>query len=409
MSPSTRPVILTALFGAAIALAPASARAANADVPAAAAETQADTLYTQARDAIEQARYDQAIQSLDRVLALKSPRSDAALYWKAYSLAKLGRQADALAAVAALRAQFARSSWVKDAQALELEIRQAAGQPVAPESQSDDELKLLALSGLAQNDPDRALPILERMLSSGDSSQVKDRALFVLTQSRSPRAREILTRIAKENGSPDLQMRAIRALGVMGGADNRQVLDDVYRTATDAGVKRAILQSYMVSGARDRLLSLAKGESDPALRGAAVQQLGVMHATTELMQLYESETAPEIRKQILQAMFVAGDADRLSQLAKSERDPGLRRAAIMNLGLIHGTAAQDALLSIYASDASPDIKAAVINALFLQQNATALVSLAKSEKSLELKKDIVSKLSLMKSKEATDYLTELLK
>lgn len=72
-----------------------------------------------------------------------------------------------------------------------------------------------------------------------------------------------------------------------------------------------------------------------------------------------------------------------------------------------GTA--EALAGIYASDASIDAKKAVINALFLQSNATGLVTLARSEKNAELKKDIVSKLSVMKSKEATDYLMELLK
>ena len=37
------------------------------------------------------------------------------------------------------------------------------------------------------------------------------------------------------------------------------------------------------------------------------------------------------------------------------------------------------------------------------------MELAKAEKDMELKKDIVQKLTLMKSKEATDYLLELLK
>jgi len=38
-----------------------------------------------------------------------------------------------------------------------------------------------------------------------------------------------------------------------------------------------------------------------------------------------------------------------------------------------------------------------------------LVDLARAEKNFELKREIVSKLSLMKSKDATDYLLELLK
>ena len=69
----------------------------------------------------------------------------------------------------------------------------------------------------------------------------------------------------------------------------------------------------------------------------------------------------------------------------------------------------EALAAIYASDSSAEVRKAVVNALFLQNNASALVALARAERNPEMKKEIVSKLSLMKSKEATDYLLELLK
>jgi tetratricopeptide (TPR) repeat protein len=373
-------------------------------------DDQADDLLERARDLIEEGRFERAIESLNRVIEMKTgTRVDAALYWKAYSLAKLGQQADALRAVTDLSAKFANSRWLKDARALEVEIRQASGQPVRPESQNDDDLKLYALRGLMNSDPDQALPIIEKILSGTDSPKVKDRALFVLSQSRSPRARDIIANAAKGSVNPDLQLKAIRYLGIMGGPENRQVLVDVYRTSNDSAVKRSILRSYMVAGDRERLFTVAKGETDPALRSEAVRQLGVMHAGSELSQLYQSESSVEVKKSILQAMFVGGESDKLIELAKSERDPELRKTAIHNLGLMKRPGTTEALTSIYASDTSPEVKKAVINALFLQQNATALVALARPERNTELKKEIVQKLSLMKSKEATDYLLELLK
>ena len=66
-------------------------------------------------------------------------------------------------------------------------------------------------------------------------------------------------------------------------------------------------------------------------------------------------------------------------------------------------------ISIYGSDQTVEVRKAVVNALFIQNNASALVTLARGEKNIEMKKDIVQKLSNMKSKEATDYLMELLK
>jgi len=372
-------------------------------------QERADDLYERARDMIENARYDRALAELDRLIPLKSNRTDAALYWKAYVLARLAQRPEALATIADLTREYPDSRWLKDAKAIEVEVRQSSGQPVSPASQDDEDLKLMALRGLMNSDPDQALPVLEKMLSGTNSPKVKDRALFVLSQSHSPKAQEIIANVAKGNANPDLQMRAIRYLGVMGNAASRTLLADIYKSSSDVAVKRQILRSYMQSGDRERLFGLAKGESDQTLRAEAVRQLGVMNARAELQQLYSTESSVEVRKQILQAMFVGGDADRLIELAKSEKEPELRRVAIRNLGLMKRPGPSEVLVSIYNTDSSPEVRKAVVNALFIQSNATALVTLARAEKNVELKKDIVSKLSAMKSKEATDYLMELLK
>jgi HEAT repeat protein len=290
-----------------------------------------------------------------------------------------------------------------------VEVRQASGQTVSPAAQDDDDLKLMALRGIMDSDPEQAYPIIEKMLSGANSPKVKDRALFVLSQGRGARARDIIANVAKGNANPDLQLRAIRYLGIMNGAENRQVLADVYKTSPDVSVKRAILRSFMVAGDRERLLAVAKTESAPELRGEAVQQLGVMNAGAELNELYRTEASVDVKKRILQAMFVGNQSDRLIELAKGEKDPELRKTAIRNLGLMKRTGTSEALVSIYGSDSALDVRKAVVNALFLQNNGKALVDLARAEKNPEMKKEIVSKLSIMKSKDATDYLMELLK
>jgi hypothetical protein len=50
----------------------------------------------------------------------------------------------------------------------------------------------------------------------------------------------------------------------------------------------------------------------------------------------------------------------------------------------------------------------VINSLFLQENATALVALARKEEDPALKREMVQRLSLMHNKVATDFMIELL-
>jgi hypothetical protein len=310
-----------------------------------------DALYDQAREAIENSQFDRALQELDRVIGQVNGRADAAMYWKAYSQSKLAMSAEALQTIQEMAKQFTASPWVKDAKALEVEIRQAFGQSVPTDLQGDEELKLLALRGVMQSDPDKGVPIIEKMLSGSATPRVRDRALFVLSQSRSPRARDIMVNTAKNNANPDLQLRAIRYLGMMGGAEDRELLAGIYRSTSDASVKRAILQSY----------------------------------------------------------FMSGNVEKIAEAARTEKDPELKRMAIRNLGMMNRPGSAETLVSIYGSDTSAESRTAVVNALFMQRNAKALVDLARKEKDPQIKKDIVSKLSVMKAPEATDYLLELLK
>ena len=165
----------------------------------------------------------------------------------------------------------------------------------------------------------------------------------------------------------------------------------------------------MVSGDRGHLFSLAKGESNQELRSEAVMQLGVNGARAELAELYATEPTIEVKKKIIQAMFIGGNAEKLAEIATTEKNLELRITAIRNMGLLGGSRTGPQLVQIYQSDARPDVRAAVINSLFIQNNAKGLVDLARQEKDRELKHDIVSKLSLMHNKDATDYLMEFLR
>jgi HEAT repeat protein len=387
-----------------------SARAFSA-LPFGAAENEssADVLYQQARRSIDQGRYERAIEQLDRLVNMAgNSRIDAALYWKSYTLAKQGQGAEALATLVDLKKRFAESRWLKDAKALEVEIRQASGQAISPDAQNDEEIKLLALRGLMQSDPDRALPMIERMLAGNSSVKLQENALFVLSQSRSPKAREIIASVVK-NGNPDLQLRAVRYLGAMGGPENRQILDELYRTSTDPAVKRAILRSFIAVGDRAQLQALAKTEPSVDLRAEAIRQLGIIHAGAELSELYQTETSIDLRKRIVQALFVGGSADKLIDLARNEKEPEVRRVAIRSLGVMGAAKTGDVLRSMYGSEMSVDERREIINALFMQQNAAALVALARAETDPTMKREIVQKLSAMKSKEASEYMLELLK
>jgi HEAT repeat protein len=367
-----------------------------------------DEQYERGTEALDERRWEQAIEAFDRVVQAGGRRADGALYWKAYALHKAGRSAEALSAIGELRRAHASSRWLKEAGALELEVRQAGGQAPQPAAVADEDLKLMALNALMNTDAEQALPMLEKFLQGTQSPKLRERALFVLSQSGSPQAREIVGRIARGQANPDLQRKAIHYLGLFGGEESRQVLSDVYAGAAEIEVKKAILRSFMVAGERDRVMAAAKGEKEPELRREAIQQLGVMGAQEELWQLYGTETTPEVKKAILQAFFVGGGADRLMQLARTEKDPELRRRAVRNLGLMGEAKTAGFLVEMYRTDSDASIRRDVIEALFVQGNAKALVEIARAEKDPEMKKHAVSKLALMSDKGATEFLMEIL-
>jgi HEAT repeat protein len=364
-------------------------------------------LFDQASQLMDAGRWKTAADAFANLAAMKGSRADGALYWKAYSQDRLGRRAEALATLAELSTAYPSSRYLRQAQALDMEVRRRAGQPVSPDTQPDDELKLIAVNSLMMSDPDRAIPELEKLLQNG-SPRVRERAVFVLAQSSSPRARQTLVALARGSSTPELQEKAVRYLGAMGTPDSRATLADIYTSAADVEVKREILRAFMLSGEKDRLVAAARTEKNPELRAEAVRQLGMMSAEDALREMYQQEQVAAVKKQIIEALFAGGNVERMTDLARTEKDPALRAVAVRNLGVMGGKTAP-LLLQIYDTDKDSTVRRAVLEALFVQENSAALVSLARKESDIAMKKAIVEKLSLMRDKVATDYMVELLK
>jgi len=369
--------------------------------------TREEELYSTATKALNDSQYGQAAADFAQVAAMRGRRADAALYWKAYALSRASNKTEALATLEELKKNYPQSRWLKDANALTLEIRTASGQAVDPENVSDEELKLMAINSLMQTDPEKALPILEKVLQGNASLNLKDKALFVLSQNRSDKAQQILLNIAKGNNQPELQSKAIKWLAINGGRGN-QTLRDIYLASTNPEVKHQVLRSFIMNGDKQTLLAIIQQEKSPELRRDGIKQLGPMGARAELRQLYKEANDTETKETLLQAMGVAGASQDLIEIAKSETDPEIRSRAIRNVGVFGGEGAIPALTSIYSSNADIETKKQVIRALFVHGAAKEMVALARKETNPELKRELMRHLSIMHSQEATDYMMEIL-
>jgi tetratricopeptide (TPR) repeat protein len=367
-----------------------------------------DGVYQSGLNHIDAHQYDQALTDFNNVISHTGAHAEGAFYWKAYVLNKLGRSADAQAAIDTLRKTYPNSRWLDDANALELEVKQSKG-PVSPESETDEEIKILALNGLMQVDPEKALPQVENMLKSSHSPKLQSRVLYVIAESDSPQAQQDLERIAR-GGNPDLQARAIQFLAQRPNANNGQLLVEIYAASNDPAVKTAVLAGLAEAKDKDRLLQVVRTEKDPKMRAYAINRLGYVDGQPELWQLYQGETTTEGKTAILTAMQRNGNLDKLAEVARTDKDPKVRQTAIRAIASQQTGTPSATLVSLYGSEQDPKVKQAIIDTLSGSRNCKPLVEVAKAEKDLQLKVRIVERLSGMTKscREATDYLTELL-
>jgi hypothetical protein len=371
-------------------------------------------MYNNGLNALQNRQYDRAIMQFDRVIVVKGTYADAATYWKAFSQARLVRTDDALATITALRRDYPQSRYLAEAKVLEADVRRLAGQRVDPQTlDANDELKLIAINGIANTDPERAIPLLEGVLNGANTLGNKRRALFVLALSKDPKAHQILLRYAKGGGSPELQVEAIRNLvSRRDGQTSETELREIYESTQDPTIRRAVIEAYGNAGNKAALINVVKSKTEIVdNKRTALNRLQNLAAPAELWALYQAEPDPELRIQMTSVFASMGATEQLNQIVKTEKDPKVRLRALRNLGSQNAEATGTLLVDLYGSEQEREGKRSVISALRAQNNATALITLARKETNLELKRELVSAISDMagRDKAAADYLMEMIK
>jgi hypothetical protein len=115
-----------------------------------------------------------------------------------------------------------------------------------------------------------------------------------------------------------------------------------------------------------------------------------------------------VKAQVLRGLGMSGNAEAIGQIAQNDASPAMRRAAIRAMEMTDGGGSEAALTKLYGTEKDSEVRKEILKAFSMRQNARALISVAKTETDPELKKYAVRQLSMMSSKEATDYLVEIL-
>ena len=139
-----------------------------------------------------------------------------------------------------------------------------------------ERLKVAAIEALISAPPQRALPIVTRVLQGDDSDEIKEKALFVLSQIETQEARDLLVEVAR-SGSPGLREDAVRMIGINGEPAAMAALADLYR-AGDEDMREAVLEAYLIADDADAVLAIAEAATTADEFESAVQTLGAMNA-----------------------------------------------------------------------------------------------------------------------------------
>jgi HEAT repeat protein len=316
-----------------------------------AADDPADSLYRAAREALIDGDFRRAAGMFGEIGTRfpKSTYAADALYYRAYSLYRLGGESELRAALSALdeeQRRFPTAGTINDARELAIRIRGSLAQrgdvnsaeavtavastkcTTGTGGERGDDIRGEAMNALLQMDAQSALPIIKAVLQKRDecSASLRKKAVFLLSQKETSETVGLLADASRNDPSPVVRLEAVFWLG--------QVHSDAAAAALE---------------------EIATKSDDPRLRDKAVFALGQQgspRATAVVRRLAESGDTP--RKVREQAIFQLGqrrsteNAEFLRSLfgKLAKDDDQLRKQVLFSLSQMRGLGNDRWLLSL---------------------------------------------------------------
>ncbi len=263
-----------------------------------------------------------------------------------------------------------------------------------------EELKIAAMQALISAPPERALPIVEKVLASDASDELKEKALFILSQIDLPGAQTLLLDVA-QNGSSELRQEAIRMIGIGGNPDALANLGAIYASG-DEDTRDAVMEAYLIADDSDAIYRLAVNAETPEQFDEAVKMLGAMGALEELRALREQAGMSE---GLIDAYAVAGDVESLRALAMDGSNPELQAQAIQGLGIAGDDDEVGAvLLEIYRGSDSADIKESALRGMLVADHDEGVLELFRESQDDAEKRELLQMLVMMDSDAVWDLI-----
>jgi HEAT repeat protein len=407
----------------------------------------ADSLYKLARAALNDSDYRRAA-ALFAMVADRYPDSEFApdaLYYRAYALYRGGASKELELAVRELDRQatrYPKAGTLNDAKQLRASIRAeqakrgdaGAGREISQDGEilrnekrcptEDDEMRMTALRGLIQQDPDQVLPVLQKVLERRDDCSVglRRQAVYLLAQTKEEERADILLRVASTDPSMNVRRDAVQWLSQVNTERAARALDSILFNTTDADLRDKslyALSQHRSPTARLAIRRFAEMSTVPTdLRVRAVYYIGQGRRNGDesdyLRGLFAKTASPEIREAIIRAVANQKTPDRTAWLLgvaldrNQELEP--RKKALYYAS--QGGAELKELLPLYdALAGQTEMQDQLLYVYSQRREAEAtdkLLQVAKTEKNSELRKKAIYSLAQRKDPRVKQFLMDLL-
>jgi HEAT repeats len=355
-----------------------------------------------AKDLIAEERWTAAIPELRAAVNdRKEQNKDEVLFWLAHSQNQAGDLAEAVESIRTLQANYPKSRWKQPAGSLMIELAQKLGRrdllwltavpptpPVGPSAPPrvrarrpsppappaavvppappahgaptppaqptaatwfaaaylpDTDLRVQALGRLIPTDAPKVIPILRTIALEADNPGAARRAVFILAQSRNPQAQSTVVDVAKV-ASETVRVAAVRELARFGGPNVGQDLLEVYSRG-NGPVKQQVVFSLGERADISALFRIVQTEDDDELRDAAILTLGRAGGREQLRVLFV-RASKDGRQAVIRGLFLARDEDGLIRIAGQEKDAALKADIVSKLRLLGTPKAKEYLQSL---------------------------------------------------------------
>ncbi len=412
-----------------------------------AADPDSEELSREAREALNRSDYAEAAKLFaeSRKLAQEKEEISLALYWEAFSRSRL-RPTHELKRAAELlnleEMQYADRETRAESEALAARIygelaRRGEADAVrevherAKGQERRVQTRVAALQALLQMDPDRALPMLEKIMQddSPENRELRNHAVMVACHQGGPKFQTMLLDMLETETDEEFLENVIFCVAMNPSDEGIDKLMGLFQRNKNPHLAEAILISMMNMDDHQQsakvfsfLTTTVKDKSlEMDIRQHALLAMSEFDRDEELLefldQFSDKTESPEMQEAMLMALAnmdnAKADKILMDMINQENLDEDLKTQALYSLGA-HSKLSVQFLQDIYskAGPESEDLKSQVWHLLSMHKDQDkaldVMLDFARNEKDLEVKQDMVFWLGQFDDPRAADFLVEIL-